>query len=92
MLETMLDSTRLAITKRDVAGPQVSPVGQSLSFAHLVSAVRHMPVPLVVVILQVSPVLPARQAFDAPGVQALATPTQALVLMQGLLACETVQG
>ena len=51
-----------------------------------------MPVPLVVVILQVSPVLPARQEFDGPGVQVLATPTHALVSMQGLLACETVQG
>jgi hypothetical protein len=88
----MLDSTRFAITMRDVAGPQVSPVGQSLSFEHLVSPVRHMPVPLVVVILQLSPVLPARHEFVAPGVQVLATPTQALVSMQGLLACDTVQG
>jgi hypothetical protein len=51
-----------------------------------------MPVPLVVVILQVSPVFPARHVFDAPAVHVLATPTQGLVSMQGLLACCTVQG
>ena len=41
---TMLDSTRLAITMREVAGPQESPDGQSASLLHLVSAVRHIPV------------------------------------------------
>src|SRR5689334_8678991 len=94
LLLTMLDSTRLAITMRDVAGPQVSPaVVQSESFAHLVSAIRHMPVePPDVVILQVSPALPAWQEFVAPTLQVLAGPTHALVSTQGLLACTTLHG
>src|SRR5690348_10035391 len=92
LLVTMSASTRLAITKREVAGPQVSPDEQSVSFAHLVSPVRHMPVvPVVAVMRQSSPATPAMHGFDGPGVQVLAGPTQALVSTQGLLACLTVQ-
>ena len=90
---TMSASTRLAITTREVAGPQVSPDGQSVSLAHFVSAVRHMPVvPPDAVILHTSPALPATQGLSGPTVQVLAGPTHLLVLMQGLLACWTAHG
>src|SRR5678815_2455737 len=90
---TMLASTRLAITKREVAGPQVSPDGQSASFEHLVSAVRHIPVlPPDEVMRHVSPATPATHVFGCAGVQVLAGPMQALVSTQGLFASFTVHG
>src|SRR3954454_9798671 len=92
LLVTMSASTRLAITKRDVAGPQASPAEQSASFEHLVSAARHMPVlPAAEVMRQRSPGTPATHGFDAPGVQVLAGPTHALLSVQGLFACLTAQ-
>src|SRR5882757_7015811 len=93
-LVTMLASTRLAITMRDVAGPQASPaVVQSESFAHLTCVMRHMREAVVAVLpaLQRSPALGATQLLVGSGPQVLAGPTHGLVSMQGLLACVTVQ-
>jgi hypothetical protein len=73
--------TRLAITMREVAGPQLSPeTRQSVLLAHLYWLTRHMREPLVVpVALQRSPSTPARHVLAEAPVQGLASGTQAFV-------------
>src|SRR5450432_976390 len=90
LLFTMSASTRLAITTREVAGPQSSPLaGQSESFWHLSSVMRHMPSALVLLLarLQVSEAVPETQGLEGPRVQVLGGPTQGLVSRQGFCAC-----
>jgi hypothetical protein len=73
--------TRLAMTMREVAGPQLSPeTRQSVSRVHLYWLVRHMREPLVLPLaLQRSPLAPARQTLVLAPLQGLASGTQALV-------------
>src|SRR5262245_21911148 len=90
LLLTMSASTRLAITTRDVAGPQLSPLaGQSPSSWHFSSVMRHMPMALVLFAakLLTSLVVPARHGLVGPGVQVLAGPTHELVSLHGFTAC-----
>src|SRR3569623_146314 len=90
LLLTMSASTRFAMTTRDVAGPQSSPlVGQSLSFWHLSRLMRHMPSAEVALFakLHESETMPDAQVFDGLGVQVLAGPTQLFVSRHRFVGC-----
>src|SRR5262245_60702956 len=84
----MFRMTRLAITMREVAGPQVSPLAvESLSLSHLYWVTRHMREPLTVPLaLQRSPVVPPRHWLAEAPVQVLASGTHELVSPQLLSA------
>src|SRR3954469_19344524 len=82
----MFRITRLAMTMREEAGPQLSPLAvQSLSLSHLYWVTRHMREPLTVPLaLQRSPVVPLRHWLVVTPVQALASGTQLLLSWQML--------
>ena len=78
LAETMLRMTRLAMTVRELAGPQESPLMlQSLLSLQMVWPMRHMREAVAVAgALQRSPSAPARQRLMVTPVQGLALGTQ----------------
>jgi hypothetical protein len=82
------------MTRREVAGPQVSPLNalQFESRLHLVCPRRHMREPVVLLAeLQPSPMAPGRQRLTEAPVQGLAFGTQGLVSLQVLSVYVVVQ-